>query len=99
VLMTVLPAYTYEHHLVFLLLPVLVAASTTRPWLFLPAYFFLAWPLDWLKWAQRHLPPLDDWIRESKTLGEAAILLLLFTARSSVRPTDPGPPAPGSGPS
>lgn len=76
VLMVVLPAYTYEHHLVFLLLPVTVAAGAAPLWAFLPAYFFLAWPLDWLRAMQQQFPPLGDLLRESKFLAEMAILAM-----------------------
>ncbi len=95
ILMTVLPAYTYEHHLVFLLLPVGLALGTLPLWAFVPAYFFLAWPLDWLRAVQQAAPAIGDLLRESKTLAEAGFLLAMFTARSSAPPTDPGPPAPG----
>ena len=97
-LMTVLPVYTYEHHLVFLLLPVGLAMGTVPGWVFAPLYFFLAWPLEWLRAAQQALPPIGDLLRESKTLAEGGILLALFIARSTAPPTDPGPPTPGSAP-
>lgn len=88
-LMTVLPAYTYEHHLVFLLLPVLVAAGLAPMALFLPIYFFLAWPLEWLRAAQKALPALDPLLRESKTIAEAGILLLLCFGRPARLPDQP----------
>jgi alpha-1,2-mannosyltransferase len=76
ILMVVIPAYTYEHHLVFLL-PAVLAAATLSPWFFV-AYFFLAWPLDALRWAQKALPGPDWLFRESKFAAEVAFFLLLW---------------------
>lgn len=84
VLMVVIPAYTYEHHLVFLLLPILVAVSRGPPWAWVPIFFFLAWPLEWLRWTQKQLPALDGWWRESKFLAEAGLFLLLLYGRRMV---------------
>lgn len=78
VLMVVLPVYTYEHHLVFLLLAIGAAATVAPAWLFLPAYFFLAWPLHWLRDAQAAFPELEGVLRESKFL--AAMALFAFCA-------------------
>ncbi|MFZ5476181.1 MAG: glycosyltransferase family 87 protein [Myxococcota bacterium] len=79
VLMVVIPVYTYEHHLVFLLVAVAIAATRGPVWPVLVAYFFLAWPLEWLRAAQKALPAdLGPWVRESKFLAEAALFLLLF---------------------
>lgn len=95
ILMTVLPAYTYEHHLVFLLLPVGLAATLVPLWVWIPLGFFLAWPLEWLRAAQQALPALGDLLRESKFLAEMGFLVVMFSARSTAPPSDPGPPAPG----
>lgn len=78
VLMVLAPVYAYEHHLVFLLLPI-VAAFTAwwqgrlpRAWigLLLPAYVALAWPLSNLRELQDAAPlALRWWIQESKFFG------------------------------
>jgi hypothetical protein len=73
VLMTLLPVYTYEHHLVFLILA-LGAAATTRPGpAVLVVAFFLGWPLAWQRGAESALPLFRGLLRESKLL--AALLL------------------------
>jgi len=82
VLMVVLPAYTYEHHLVFLLLPVGLLLGLRPLWLVVPAWFFLAWPLDWLRWTQR-FTGLDELLRESKFIAEALVFGLLLWGRSA----------------
>jgi alpha-1,2-mannosyltransferase len=97
VLMVVAPVYTYEHHLVFLLVALGVAAGEVatmagvarqagRPgvavaaWAALVAiWFFLAWPLPWLRAAQAALPADFAWLtRESKTMAEAGLFALLW---------------------
>ena len=80
-LMVALPVYTYEHHLVFLILmagAVGTAATTVRrKILFGICFFFLAWPLDWLRAAQHVLPRfLNAPLRESKFMAEVGFLLL-----------------------
>lgn len=80
VLMVVAPVYTYEHHLVFLLLAVGAAAGLS------PAFFFvyplLAWPLQHLRAVQAQAPEeLKPWVRESKTIAEAGLFLLLAARR------------------
>ena len=77
VLMVALPAYTYEHHLVFLLPAVLAAARVAPIALFLPTFFFLAWPLPWLGWAKEAWPAGAPLVRESKFIAEAALFALL----------------------
>lgn len=74
VIMVIVPVYTYEHHLVFLL-PALAGASGAGPLFFL-CYFFLAWPLDWLREAQKWFPFADSVLRESKFLAEVGMALL-----------------------
>jgi hypothetical protein len=76
VIMTLLPVYAYEHHLVFLLLAI-GAALTTRPGLLaLAAAFFVGWPLGWLRATQKALP-FGDWlVQESKFIGALVIFTL-----------------------
>lgn len=98
VVMVITPVYTYEHHLVFLLPAVLVTAglvSGGRSPAFFVAYFFLAWPLGWLRWTQRQVPFLDDVLRESKFLAEIAFFLLCLAAGRRRRATAVAPAAPG----
>lgn len=80
VLMVMLPVYTYEHHLVFLL-PALGAAATLRPGLaVLCVGFFLAWPLGWLRGVQTVVsvvPYAGVLVRESKFIAELMLFGLL----------------------
>ena len=75
VIMVLVPAYTYEHHLVFLIPTVGAAASLAgrgRRWMlaFALLFFFLAWPLAWLRAVQDALPVvLAPLVRESKFLA------------------------------
>lgn len=88
VLMMVAPVYAYEHHLVFLLLP--LAASFTALWtgrlprawslILVPSYAALAWSLSSLRVAQRALPSLDWWIQESKFFGAILVGLACVEA-------------------
>ncbi len=103
--MVLLPAYTYEHHLVFLLLPVGLAGTaalgTRRPGpilVFVVAYFFLAWPLAWLNDAREALPALDTPIRESKFVAALMMVVLLsWRVRPAVEPeARSAPPIPGA---
>ena len=107
-LMVAIPVYTYEHHLVFLLVAVGIAAggvpSAARAdwadqhrlraaawWIALVcAWFFLAWPLGWLRGAQSAFPDAWGWaFRESKTMAEALFfVLLLALSRLAPRATD-----------
>jgi hypothetical protein len=78
VLMVVLPVYTYEHHLVFLLLAV-GAAATARPGLAaLAVGFFIGWPLDWLRGVSAAVPAAAPLLKESKFLAEMALFVLLL---------------------
>lgn len=60
ILMVMLPVYTYEHHLVFLLLAVgavgTAANTRSRKIWFGICFFFLGWPLEWLRGLQHLLP-------------------------------------------
>lgn len=76
VLMVVSPVYTYEHHLVFLLLAIGAAAELSVG--FGVVYFFLAWSLTLLRSTSSHLPDaLHGLVRESKFLAEAGLFVLL----------------------
>jgi hypothetical protein len=84
VLMLIAPVYTYEHHLVAALFPAaaLGTALVRRrlgPWawfLALPAYFFVAWPLYWLRPLQKMAPELKWQLQESKFFGLVVLGLL-----------------------
>ncbi len=97
VLMVATPVYTYEHHLVFLVVAVGSAAGLVAEagklrwargergrvvalWAVLGcAWFFLAWPLPWLRGVQAWLPEgLRPWCRESKTMAEGVLFCLLL---------------------
>lgn len=78
VLMVILPVYTYEHHLVFLLLAI-GAAATARPGIAaVAAAFFIGWPLEWLRGLSSAVPALALPLKESKFLAELAIFALLL---------------------
>lgn len=92
ILMTILPAYTYEHHLVFLLLPAglfltwgwdearrgALAKRVAVGLLTVSTWFFLAWPLLWLTAGQKRFPALGDTFRESKFLAMLVILAVML---------------------
>ena len=96
--MLLVPPYTYEHHMVYLLLPIaaLVAALGERRlrWQWgiglVPAYAFLAWQLQDMKGVGRGMDAAGAWwLQESKFL--AAIFLgvaCLVAARPRVRSTE-----------
>ena len=83
VLMVLTPIYTYEHHLVFLLVPaaILLHSCKERAWFFtICAYmtlFFLFWPLSWWREAQTSLPQVAWGIQESKTFSALSMMVLL----------------------
>lgn len=107
VLMVVTPVYTYEHHLVFLVVAMgsaagLVGRRVLQDWqagrrgaavawaaALATTWFCIAWPLPWLREAQRALPEqLAFLTRESKTFGEAALFLIcVFFAGRTERAT------------
>ncbi|MCB9781132.1 MAG: DUF2029 domain-containing protein [Alphaproteobacteria bacterium] len=80
-LLLITPVYTYEHHLVMMLLPVAASLqavlSRRLPWATLvvlaPAYGALAWTLAMLRGTQKALPELAWWLQESKFIGVVAI--------------------------
>lgn len=84
VLMLVTPVYTYEHHLLMALFPAAVVGTALADgrlgrlgWaVALPAYFFTAWPLYWLRPVQKALPGLHWWLQESKFFGLVILGLL-----------------------
>ena len=84
VLMLVTPVYTYEHHLLMALFPAAVVGTALADGrlgrlglaVALPAYFFTAWPLYWLRPAQKALPELHWWLQESKFFGLVILGLL-----------------------
>ena len=85
VLMLITPVFTYEHHLVFMILPlaalgtVIVRGRLGKRW-WLPsgaAYAFLALTLPqveslWLKY-----PAWEGWIQEGKLISMGAVMLIL----------------------
>jgi alpha-1,2-mannosyltransferase len=98
VLMLVLPVYTYEHHMVWMLVPYAavfaVLADGRLPrwwwWVLAPAYLIQALPLDWLKEIYRSLPALGGMrdpvyylLRESKFL--TALITGVACALAAVR--------------
>ncbi len=84
VLMLITPVYTYEHHLVMALFPAAVVGAALADgrlgrlgWVVaLPAYFFTAWPLYWLRPMQKAMPELHWWLQESKFFGLVILGLL-----------------------
>ena len=102
ILMVILPTYTYEHHLVFLLLPATVLIAQVHPgfsWRFaaIPVVFALAavaWPLPLLNDTLRAAPVwLAPWVRESKFIGLCFMFFLLLMPL----PAQPAP-SPASSP-
>ncbi len=105
VMMVVTPVYTYEHHLVFLLLAVGAAARVSPA--FGLTYFFLAWPLTRLRQTQGWAPDgMDPWLRESKFLAELSLFALCLWAHRrtlalqslAIRPPAPTPDAASASP-
>ncbi len=104
VLMLVLPVYTYEHHMVWMLLPYAAAFAALaegrlgRAWwvLLVGAYLVQALPLDVLKATYRELgflgglrDPVYYLLRESKFI--AALLTGLACALAALRDPEPRP--------
>jgi len=94
VLMLITPVYTYEHHLVMAIFPAAVVWTALLDgrlgrmgWaLGVPAYFFTAWPLYWLRPLQKWVPELHWWLQESKFFGLFFLgLLCAMTALRSPR--------------
>jgi hypothetical protein len=76
VLMTVLPVFTYEHHLVLLLLPLGVALTTRFGPVALVVAFFLGWPLAWQRAAESEWPFFRGLLVESKLIAALALFAL-----------------------
>jgi hypothetical protein len=93
VLLLMTPVYTYEHHLVLLLLPLGAVAAALKAgrlgWAWwaplLIAYVGLAWPLSTLREAQSAWPDFTWILQESKTVGEV-VLGLACTRAAAVSP-------------
>jgi hypothetical protein len=83
VLMVLLPIYTYEHHLVFLILPSAILLHEVRQstkryrLLSYTALFFIFWPLLWWREAQSLFPSIQWWIQESKTFASLLLMCML----------------------
>lgn len=105
VLLTITPVYAYEHHLAFLLLPVVALGVAlergvlARAWWAAAggAYFFVAWPLFWLRPAQKAAPALHWVFQESKffaalALGGLCVLAAWRTGRDVSSAADRGTP-------
>jgi hypothetical protein len=84
VLMLIAPVYTYEHHLVAALFPAAALGTALLAgrlgwwgWVVaVPAYFFVAWPLYWLRPLQKMAPGLKWQLQESKFFGLVVLGLL-----------------------
>ena len=81
VLMVLVPVYTYEHHLVFLLFPLVVLWTHIRGrWEYILAgicTFFIFWPLMWWRGAQKLVPELQWVFKESKMLAALGVMVML----------------------
>ena len=90
-LLLITPVYTYEHHLVLMLLPTVALAAAVeagrlpkRWWPLIGlSYFVVAWPLFWLRSAQEMLPEVHWWLQESKFIG--VVLIGLFCLAAAIR--------------
>ena len=92
VIMVLVPAYTYEHHLVFLLPSVLIAAGVLPVALFLPLFALMAWPLAWLDPASRAVPWLARVFQELKFVAALGFFAaLLWSASRHGRAPDETP--------
>ena len=88
VLMLITPVYTYEHHLVMAVFPAAVVGAALVDgrlgrwgWFVgVPAYFFMAWPLYWLRPVQKAIPSLHWVLQESKFMGLLVIGVLCAVA-------------------
>lgn len=94
VLMLITPVYTYEHHLVMAMFPAAVVGAALLDgrlgrwgWAVgVPAYFFTAWPLYWLRPLQKMLPEWHWVLQESKFFGLFTLgVLCAVTAINSPR--------------
>ena len=98
VLMVLVPIYTFEHHLVFLLLPSAIVLRESRGrerWYLALVYstlFFLFWPLTWWWKAQVELAELQWWIQESKCFSAILLMFLLVDSAWSSAADDAASP-------
>jgi len=92
--MLITPVYTYEHHLVMAIFPAAVVWAALLEgrlgrigWAMgVPAYFFTAWPLYWLRPLQKMVPDMHWWLQESKFFGLFILgFLCVMTALRSPR--------------
>lgn len=95
VLMVLVPIYTYEHHLVFLILPaaILLQIQKNQSSMFAVlsygVLFFLFWPLSWWREAQSLFPAGKWFIQESKMFAALSVMgLLCYSALYSKESTD-----------
>ena len=95
VLMVLVPIYTYEHHLVFLLLPAAILLKIQREHnriftaLSYGVLFFLFWPLSWWREAQSMFPYGKWLIQESKMFSALLLMgLLCYSTLYSKESTD-----------
>jgi len=87
-LITVLPVYTWEHHLVFLLLPLAaIGTAAVRGHLrgfeialLILGYCCVIWPAELLVLVYQALPALGRWLQESKFIGTVIIGVLCAVA-------------------
>ena len=83
VLMVLVPIYTYEHHLVFLLFPSAILLSIQKEharffsFCSYTTLFFLFWPLIWWKETQKLFPTAKWLIQESKMFAALVLMGLL----------------------
>ena len=81
VLLLITPVYTYEHHLVLMVMPAVALGAAIEagriPRVWWPvvglSYFSVAWPLFWLRGLQDIIPAAHWWLQESKFFGAVAI--------------------------
>ena len=84
VLMLIAPVYTYEHHLVAALFPAAALGTALIQrrlglwgwFVAVPAYFFVAWPLYWLRPLQKVAPGFKWQLQESKFFGLVVLGIL-----------------------
>jgi hypothetical protein len=77
ILMLITPVYTYEHHLSMVIFPAAALGTALLQgrlgrwgwWVAIPAYFFVAWPLYWLRPLQKQIPDFKWYLQESKFVG------------------------------
>lgn len=98
VLMLIAPVYTYEHHLVAALFPAAALGTALIQrrlglwgwFVAVPAYFFVAWPLYWLRPLQKMAPDFKWQLQESKFFGLVVlgVLCAVVAWRSPIQESD-----------